>query len=121
MHGRVCSTPKETLSPWKQTLVRMVRRGDEKSCGHDANDDGCESAESTQDVLGSRVLAVVVAAAAGAGARRLRATGSAARSAGGTAKAWGGAGVRVGRPEWLDFEGLGGGINLETEFAISLT
>lgn len=120
MHGRVCSTPKETLSPWKQTPIRMVRRGDEKSCGHDANDDGCERAESTQDVLGSRVLAAVVAAA-GAGARRLGATRSAARSAGGTAKAWGGAGVRVGRPKWLDFEGLGSGINLETEFAIGLT
>lgn len=77
--------------------------------GHNTNDDSCESTKSTQDILGCSIRG-----AGGTGARRIRAAASAAGGARGTARTRGGSRVRVGRPKWLDFEGFGGGVNLET-------
>ena len=96
----------------KRHFELLGGRGDGKSCGHDADNDGCKRAKGTQDILGSRVL-VAVAFARGAG--RLGTARSATRRARGAALARGRGRIWVRRSEWLDFERFRSSINLKIQ------
>ena len=87
----------------------LLDEGGGKSRSHDTDDDSCERAKGTQDVLGSSAVTVVIIN----GARRVRAAGSAAGAAGGATGTWGSRGIWVGRPKGLYFERLRTSINLE--------
>jgi len=83
--------------------------GGGKSRGHDTDDDSCERAKGTQDVLGS---SAIVAVGIISRARRVRSTGSAAGGAGGATGTRGSRGIWVGRSKGLYFERLRTNINI---------